>query len=125
MILGIGVDHVEVERLKDICVRWSDKFEKRVFTKGELDYCNNKGSRYQSLACRFAAKEAIFKALGTGWSFGLRWQDVEVVNDSLGKPNISLTGGAQRFAEQLGVKKTFLSLSHTKQYAVAYVVLEG
>ena len=125
MILEIGVDLVEVERIKDISLKCGDKFEKRVFTPREIAYCNSKKSRYQSLASRFAAKEAVFKALGTGWRFGLRWQDVEVVNDLLGKPNIILSGEAQQRAELMGAKKVMVSLSHTKKYAVAYVVLIG
>ncbi|MBM3241537.1 holo-ACP synthase [Candidatus Poribacteria bacterium] len=125
MILEIGVDLVEVERIRDISLKWGDKFEKRVFTPREIAYCNSKKSRYQSLASRFAAKEAVFKALGTGWCLGLRWQDVEVVNDSLGKPNIILSGEAQQRAELMGAKKVMVSLSHTKKYAVAYVVLIG
>ena len=125
MILEIGVDLVEVERIKSISLKWGDRFEKRVFTPREINYCNSKKSRYQSLASRFAAKEAVFKALGTGWRFGLRWQDVEVVNDSLGKPNIILSGEAQQRAELMGAKKVMVSLSHTKKYAVAYVVLIG
>ena len=125
MILEIGVDIIEVERIKDICLKWGAKFEQRVFTPREITYCNSKKSRHQSLASRFAAKEAVFKALGTGWSLGLRWQDVEVVNDSLGKPGIILSGEAKARAEFMGAKKVLVSLSHTKQYAVAYVVLIG
>lgn len=125
MILEIGVDLVEVKRIKEICLKWGVKFEQRVFTPGEITYCNSKKSRHQSLASRFAAKEAVFKALGTGWSLGLRWQDVEVVNDSLGKPGIILRGEAKERAGLMGVQKVLVSLSHTKQYAVAYVVLVG
>ena len=125
MILEIGVDLVEVKRIKDICLKWGARFEQRVFTPREIAYCNGKKSRYQSLASRFAAKEAAFKALGTGWCLGLRWQDVEVVNDSFGKPNIILNGEAQQRAELMGVQKVMVSLSHTKQHAVACVVLVG
>ncbi|MBC8234973.1 holo-ACP synthase [bacterium] len=125
MILEIGVDLVEVKRIRDICLKWGDRFEKRVFTPREIAYCNSKKSPYQSLASRFAAKEAVFKALGTGWCLGLRWQDVEVVNDSFGKPNIILNSEAQRRAELMGVQKVMVSLSHTKQHAVASVVLVG
>jgi len=123
MILEIGVDLVEIDRIKDICLKWGDKFEERVFTPREIAYCKSKKSRYQSLAVRFAAKEAVFKALGTGWSSGLSWRDVEVVNDSRGKPSIVLTGEAQHRAELIGAQKVMVSLSHTKKYAVASVIL--
>jgi holo-[acyl-carrier protein] synthase len=125
MILGIGVDLAEVKRIRDICLKWGDRFEKRVFTPKEIAYCNSKKSPYQSLASRFAAKEAVFKALGTGWRLGLRWQDIEVVNDSLGKPNIILTGETQQRAKLMGAKEVMVSLSHTKQHAVACVILVG
>ena len=125
MILEIGVDLIEVKRIREMCLKWGDRFEKRVFTPREIAYCNSKKSRYQSLASRFAAKEAVFKALGTGWGLGLRWQDVEVVNDSLGKPNIILSGKAKQRAELMCASKVIVSLSHTKQHAIAYVVLVG
>jgi len=123
MILEIGVDIVEVERVKEICSKWGGKFEERVFTQRELDYCRRKKQPYQSLAARFAAKEALFKALGTGWNFSMSWQEVEITNDNLGKPNITLSGKTQEIAEEMGVKRAMVSLSHTKNYAVANVVL--
>ena len=123
MIFGIGIDLVEVDRIREICDKWGVRFTSRIFTKKELDYCNSKKHRYQSLAGRFAAKEALFKTLGTGWNFGMRWKEIEVVNDHLGKPSIVLSGEAARFADKLGIKKVLVSLSHTKQFVVAQVVL--
>lgn len=125
MILEIGVDIVEVERIKEVCSKWDKRFEERVFTQGELAYCKRKKQPYQSLAARFAAKEALFKALGTGWSLSMCWKDVEITNDSLGKPNIILSGTTQQIAEKMGVEKAIVSLSHTKHYAVANVILVG
>ena len=125
MILEIGVDIVEVERIKEICAKWGGKFEERVFTPRELAYCKRKKQPYQSLAARFAAKEALFKALGTGWSFSMCWRDIEITNDSLGKPNIILSGKTQKIAAEMGAKKAMVSLSHTKHYAVANVILMG
>ena len=125
MILEIGVDIVEVERIKEICSKWGGKFEERVFTQRELAYCKRKKGCYQSLAARFAAKEALFKALGTGWSLSMCWKDVEIVNDKLGKPKVVLSGKTQQIAEGVGEKKAMVSLSHTKHYAVANVVLMG
>lgn len=123
MILGIGIDLVEIDRIKKICDRWESHFTSRVFTEKELDYCNKKKNCYQSLAGRFAAKEAMFKALGTGWAFGMHWKEIEVVNDELGKPSIVLSGKAARFADKLGLKDSFVSLSHTKQFVMAQVIL--
>lgn len=123
MIFGIGIDLVEVDRIRKICDRWSSRFTSRVFTEKELDYCNSKKNRYQSLAGRFAAKEAMFKALGTGWNFGMRWKEIEVVNDNLGKPCIVLSGEVSRFADRLEIKKALVSMSHTKQFVIAQVVL--
>lgn len=123
MVLGIGIDLVEIERIKRICEKWRERFTSRVFTEKEMNYCNNKKSCYQSLAGRFAAKEAVFKALGTGWNFGMRWKEIEVANDRLGKPNIVLSGEVANFADRFGVKEAFVSLSHTKNFVVAQVVL--
>jgi len=125
MILGTGLDIVEVDRVREMCSKWDGKFEERIFTRRELAYCKRKKQTYQSLAARFAAKEALFKALGTGWSFSMCWKDVEITNDKLGKPNVILSGKTQKIAEGMGVKKAMVSLSHTKQYAVANVILMG
>ncbi|MBI1924488.1 holo-ACP synthase [Candidatus Poribacteria bacterium] len=125
MIIGIGIDIVEVARLRSACTRWGDRFEKRVYTPNEIKHCGLTGMRYQRLAARFAAKEATFKALGTGLTTGMDWHDVEVVTDQYGKPELVLTGGARQRADVLGVHRALVTLSHTGAYAVASVILSG
>ena len=122
-IIGIGYDMVEVSRIESVLSRWGSKFEHRVFTVRELDYCNDKKDRPQRLACRFAAKEAVFKALGTGWQGGVGWTDIEVTNDHLGKPSITLSGKTEQLSRQLGVSSIFVSMTSTKDYGAAQVVL--
>lgn len=125
MLIGVGLDIIEVDRIRSAVDKWGDKFEKRIFTQKEINYCREKNDRFQRLACRFAAKEAFFKALGTGWRLGMRWTEVEVANDRFGKPYILLSGRADEYRVQLGVKKIFLSITSTKEYGAAQVILEG
>ena len=122
-IVGIGFDMVEVARIELTLSRWGDRFEKRVFTERELTYSKNKKDRIQRLACRFAAKEAVLKALGTGWRNGIRWTNIEVTNDDLGKPSIILSGKAEQLSRQLGVSNIFVSITSTRDYGAAQVVL--
>lgn len=122
-IQGIGIDIVEVERIRDASRRWGARFEERVYTQQELVYCGDTPSRYWRLAARFAAKEAALKALGTGLTTGMRWQDVEIQADALGKPELILHGEVQRYARERNISATFVSLSHTNDYAVAHVTL--
>ncbi|HEY3364494.1 MAG TPA: holo-ACP synthase [Symbiobacteriaceae bacterium] len=122
MIFGIGVDIIEVHRVSHSVARFGDKFLGRVFTPGEIADCAGSGpTRDQRLAARFAAKEAALKALGTGLR-GVKWTDVEVVKDSLGKPSLRLWGQLRALAEQQGVTQLHVSLSHCKEYAMAQVV---
>ncbi|HEV7365278.1 MAG TPA: holo-ACP synthase [Gemmatimonadales bacterium] len=123
MIVGIGMDVVEIRRIRDLAQRHA-AFLTRTFAPCELHHCQEKVNPYPHLAARFAAKEAVFKALGTGWSMGLQWTDVAVENNAAGKPAIRLSGAARRLAEQLGANKIHLSLTHTGRYAGAQVVLE-
>ena len=125
MIIGIGLDVIEVSRIKSTVSRWGSRFEKRVFTDKEISYCNCKKDRFQRLACRFAAKEALFKALGTGWSKGTEWKEIEVTNDVMGKPLITLSGKTEEISRQLGVVNIFVSITSTENYGAAQVVLEG
>lgn len=125
MVIGIGVDIVEVKRIRSACIRWGDRFENRLYTPGELAHCGLNSMRYQRLACRFAAKEAAFKALGTGLAPGMDWHDVEVISNRVGKPELILTGGARRRADEIGVRQALVTLAHTEAYAVANVVLVG
>ena len=101
------------------------RFQERVFTAGEREYCERRGAvAAQHYAARFAAKEALLKALGTGWRDGIAWQDVEVVNREDGKPSLAITGKAREIADRLGVAAAHISLSHTAEHAIAQVVLE-
>ena len=122
MIAGVGVDIVEVERIEKAVRRFGDRFLKRVFTEQEIAYSMNKVHPYQKLATRFAAKEAAFKALGTGVT---RWKEAETMIERSGKPNLNLYGKAAEQARSLGAVRNFMSASDTAQYAVAMVVLEG
>ena len=124
MILGIGVDIAEVDRIKR-SISGGDHFKKRVFTEVEQNYCDSNKNSAESYAARYAAKEAFFKALGTGWRGELKFTDLEVVNNELGKPLVHLHNEAQRMAKEMGVKSVHISLSHTKETAIAYLILEG
>jgi len=122
-IIGIGYDMVEVSRIETALSRWGSKFENRVFTRQELAYCKSKKNCIQGLACRFAAKEAVFKALGTGWRGGVEWKDIEITNDSLGKPFITLSGITEQLSRQLGARDILVSMTNTRNYGAAQVVL--
>jgi holo-[acyl-carrier protein] synthase len=125
VIVGIGVDIVEIEKLRLAMVRRGERLRNRAFTAAEIQYCEERASRYQHYAARFAAKEAAFKAIGTGWRDGVGWHDAEVKNELSGKPGLILSGRALELAERMGARLFWLSLSHTDQYAVAQVVLEN
>ena len=125
MIVGTGIDIAEVPRIAESIARFGDRFLKRVFTEGEIHYCDSKANRVERYAARFAAKEAAMKALGTGWNRGVRWRDVEVSRQPGGRPTIVFHGKAAEFAAQLGAKNTALSLSHTPEQAIASVILES
>ena len=122
-IYGIGIDIVEVTRIQEASRRWGERFEQRVYTHQELTYCGDTPSRYWRLAARFAAKEATLKALGTGLTTGMRWQDVEIQANALGKPEIVLHGEVECYAHERNISTAFVSMSHTSAYAVAQVTL--
>jgi holo-[acyl-carrier protein] synthase len=124
MIVGTGIDIAEVSRIRQSIERFGERFLRRVFTEGEIRYCESKMNRAERYAARFAAKEAAMKALGTGWNYGIRWVDCEVVRQPGGQPTISFDGKAAEFAAKLGVKNAALSLSHTAEQAIAQVILE-
>jgi holo-[acyl-carrier protein] synthase len=125
MIVGTGVDITEVGRIQAAVKRFGDRFLQRVFTPAEVSYCMGKPNAAERLAARFAAKEAGMKAIGTGLRHGVTWQDVEVVRLPGQRPMLQFHGKAAEFAARLGCKRTHLSLSHTKEQAIAYVILEG
>ena len=125
MILGTGVDIAEVHRIRESIERFGDRFLRRIFTEGEIRYCEQRASRFESYAARFAAKEAGMKALGTGWSRGVRWRDIEVVRPKGQRPTIQFHGEAAAIAAKLGTKNIALSLTHTSEEALAHVILEN
>ncbi len=125
MIVGLGVDIAEVGRLKSAIERHGETFLRRVYTPKEREYCERFKNKYERYAGRFAAKEAAMKALGTGWSRGVRWVDVEVVREKGGRPTIKLAGESANVAARLGVKNIALSITHTADQAFAQVIFEG
>ncbi len=122
MIQGIGVDVVDVERMKSILAEQGAIFIDRVFTETEIAYCRTKQNPEQHFAARFAAKEAVSKAMQTGWSGIFRWKDVEVVNEPSGAPKIILYNAARKTLEKSTIH---LSLSHTENTVVALAVIES
>lgn len=125
MIVGTGIDIVEVPRIAAAIERFGERFLARVFTPDEIRYCKSKANSTERFAARFAAKEAALKALGTGMSRGISWQHVEIRREPGGRPTIQFSGKAAKFAERLGARRASLSLTHTKQQAMAQVILEG
>lgn len=127
MIVSVGVDIVEVERIRKAVgdSRFGRRFRDRVFTVNEIQYCEQKQrGRYESYAGRFAAKEAVMKALGQGWGGKVRWLDIEVARARSGKPRIVLHHKTARLAEELGICEWFLSISHTRAHGVACVIAQ-
>jgi holo-[acyl-carrier protein] synthase len=125
MIVGTGIDIAEVPRIEASIARFGDRFVRRIFTEAEIHYCESKANRIERYAARFAAKEAAMKAIGTGWNHGVTWRDVEVSRQPGGRPSIVFHGKAAEFAAKLGAVHVALSLSHTKEYAIAQVILEN
>lgn len=126
MIVGTGVDLMEIGRIRDSIARYGDRFLSRVFTGGEIAYCRRKlRSADESFAARFAAKEAAAKALGTGIARGVSWTEIEVQRRPGERPSLHLTGRALQRAEAMGVRYLHLTLSHSREFATAVVVLEG
>jgi holo-[acyl-carrier protein] synthase len=124
MIIGSGIDLIEIGRIQHSMDRYGRRFLDRVFTDAEQDYCLRKRKSAESLAARFAAKEAGAKALGTGISYGVNWLEIEVVREPGGRPNLEFHGRAAEIAARLGVVHAALSLTHTADYAAASVVVE-
>jgi holo-[acyl-carrier protein] synthase len=124
LIKGIGTDIIAVARIKKN-VETNPRFVEKLFSPAEIAYCQSKANPEQSYAARFAGKEAVMKALGTGWDCGINWTDIEILPGSQGKPEVSLHGAAGKFADAMGVVAIQISLSHEKEYATAVVVLEG
>ncbi len=125
MIVGLGIDVAEVKRIQAVIVAQGERFLRRVYTQDEVAYCEKFKNKYERYAGRFAVKEAAMKALGTGWSHGVRWVDVEVVRVKGGRPMLALKGEAKKIADALGVKNIAVSITHTSELALAQVIFEG
>ncbi|MGB6946591.1 MAG: holo-[acyl-carrier-protein] synthase [Bryobacteraceae bacterium] len=125
MIVGTGVDLAEVDRIREAIERHGQRFIDRIYTPAEIAYVERKANRFERYAARFAAKEAGMKAIGTGWSRGVRWRDFEVANLPSGRPTLQLHGAAAQFADRLGVRNIALTITHTAVQAMAIVILEA
>ncbi|GAC1626780.1 MAG: holo-ACP synthase [Candidatus Acidiferrum sp.] len=125
MIVGLGVDIAEVERIQRAIERQGERFLRRIYTPAEIAYCERFKNRFERYAGRFAVKEAAMKALGTGWSQGVRWVDIEVVREKGGKPVLTLAGEAKKIAERMGVKHMAITITHTEKQALAQVIFEA
>lgn len=126
VVLGLGVDLIEIERIKQALEAESGKrFESRVFTEGEITYCRSKVNPYPHFAARFAAKEAVMKAFGTGWTARVSWKGIEVRNNELGRPFIAFHGKTEELAGVIGVETCHISISHNRSQAVAAALLLG
>src|SRR5882762_1400051 len=125
MVLGVGTDLIEIQRIEESIAQFGERFLHRVFTAGEIAYClRKKKNAAESFAARFAAKEAGAKALGTGISRGVSWKEFEVRREASGRPTLHLSGRAAELAEAMGVRRLQLSLTHSRELAVAVVVAE-
>lgn len=124
-VIGIGTDIIECLRIAQMIDRHGELFINRVYTPMEINYCNSRKQTTQHFAGRWAAKEAILKALGTGWRKGISWRDIEVRNDPLGKPVVGLRGGAADLVAQLGIAEMQVSISHCRSHAMAYAIALG
>lgn len=124
MIYGIGIDLVENNRLEKIIKKWGEKFLERIFSAEEINYCERHAQPSIHFAARFAAKESFLKALGIGLGMGVKLAEIKVINNSNGKPELDLAGGAKSQIEKRQICKIHLSLTHTTKYATAIVLLE-
>jgi holo-[acyl-carrier protein] synthase len=125
MITGIGIDVVQNDRIRQSIERFGDRFLNRIYTEGEIEYCKKFTPPDKHYAARWAAKEAAFKALGTGWAAGVKWRDVEIVKLESGKPELHLHGDALAHATAAGAKRFYVSLTHDQLISAAVVILEG
>ena len=123
MIFGVGIDNIEVARIKKQ-IDGKTKFKEKIFTLKEIEYCESKKNYAESFAARFAAKEAFLKAIGTGWSNGLQFRDIEVLNDEKGKPKVYLQGEAKQLILDYEISNIQVSLTHIKEIASAIIILE-
>ena len=118
----VGIDIIEIKRIERLFSANED-FLRRIYTGKEVEYCKQKKNKYQHFAARFASKEAMFKALGTGWVGNMKWTDIELLNDEMGRPYLNLYGSVKEMAEKKHIDNISVSLSHCKEYAIAQVLL--
>jgi len=121
-VIAHGIDLIECDRLQGVIDRHGTRFLQRVFTEAELHYAQSRKRCIEHLAARFAAKEAVMKVLGTGWTNGIRWTDIEVSNDPSGRPEIRLDGQCGRLAGQMGIDQVLISITHTTTHAMASAI---
>lgn len=124
MIVGLGMDIAEIDRVEQVLTRRGPAILERLYTPREVAYCENHKNKFERYAARFAAKEAAMKALGTGWTRGVRWRDIEVVNAPSGKPTLGLEGVSRQIADALHVRNISLTITHSGNLAVAQVIFE-
>ena len=121
MVIGLGIDIIEIDRIKDSIENFGEKFLSKIFTPAEINYCQNKANKFQHFAARFAAKEAVYKALATGWQEVLSWQDIEIFNEATGMPQVSMRGRLKEFlAEDKSLK---ISISHSQNYVTCVAII--
>ena len=124
MIIGTGIDIVEIDRIKRSIIKYSDRFKNKVFTQKEIDYCHSQADPAKHFAARFSVKEAVLKCFGTGMTGGILWKDVEVENKKSGQPTLNLYGKGKELFNQLKIKHIHISITHDKSYAVAHAIAE-
>jgi holo-[acyl-carrier protein] synthase len=121
MVLGLGIDIIEIARVKKSIENYGDNFLNKVFTIEEIRYCNSKFNKYQHYAARFAAKEAVYKALASGWQEGLRWKDIEIQNDNSGMPSIKPSGKLKMFLSENTQLR--ISISHSDNFVTSVAII--
>jgi holo-[acyl-carrier protein] synthase len=124
MIFGIGTDIIEVTRIERLLSK-QERFKERIFNQSEIEYCERKKNKAQNYAARFAVKEALLKAIGTGWREGVAFKEIEVVNNKRGKPELVLSGTVKKITDELGVTNIQVSISHLEELAIGIVILES
>ena len=125
MIVGLGLDIAEIDRIEAAITRHGAPILERLYTPAEVAYCESHRNKFERYAGRFAAKEAVMKALGTGWRRGVRWRDIEIIRKPSGKPSLALKGAAKRIADGLGVKNISVTITHSGNLALAEVIFEN
>ena len=124
-VLGLGTDIIECLRIAKMIEKHGELVLNRVYTRSEIAYCSSRKGANQSYAGRWAVKEAVLKAMGTGWSRGIRWKDIEVVTDLTGKPSVAIHGVAKEICDELGISEVLISLSHCRSHATATAIAVG